>query len=249
MSDPPRLKDLPGDAFTRDLLRAAAPTPAMRPADLARLHAPVAKIAATTPAAVTLGAGYGAHALVALALTAGAAGAWRASRPHTAATVRAATQSAPAVQNVPVVQNVPAMQNVPAVQSVPAVQNVPAVEPVPERTAPPLRPHRAPRVTASPAAEVPVPTRPPTLAEELAVLRSARALMARDPAAAAQVLAEADGTFAGGQLRGERAAARVEALLRAGRRDEGAARLRALEASSTDEAQLARLRAMLRGAP
>ena len=31
MSDPPRLRDLPEGGFARDLLRNAAPTPAMRP--------------------------------------------------------------------------------------------------------------------------------------------------------------------------------------------------------------------------
>ncbi len=68
MSDPPRLRDLPEGGFARDLLRNAAPTPAMRPDDALRLAPAVAKIATGASLPAALLANYGIHALVALGL-------------------------------------------------------------------------------------------------------------------------------------------------------------------------------------
>jgi hypothetical protein len=50
-------------------------------------------------------------------------------------------------------------------------------------------------------------------------------------------------------MRDDREALLIEALLRAGRRDDAASRLRALSATNASGAQVARLRAMLQNTP
>jgi hypothetical protein len=118
---------------------------------------------------------------------------------------------------------------------------------------------------APPAVEVPAPLptpavggglgaasstpRAPTLTEELTLLRNARAALRESPAQAVEVLREGAARFPGGQMRDDREALLIEALLRAGRRDDAASRLRALSATNASEAQVARLRAMLQNTP
>ena len=91
--------------------------------------------------------------------------------------------------------------------------------------------------------------RAPTLSEELALLRTARAALQESPAEAVEVLHAGARRFPSGQMRDDREALLVEALLRAGRREEAASRLRALSATNASAAQVARLRAMIQNAP
>lgn len=275
MSDPPRLRDLPEGGFARDLLRHAAPTPAMRPDDALRLAPAVAKIATGASLPVALLANYGIHALVALGLLSGVVLGARAMRPRAKPSAPAAVQvgSAPAVAPV---TPAPRRAEVVAVQAIPSVHRaLPAGPPLPPparvapavAVSPPAVEVPAPTVVrvAPPAVEVPAPLptpavggglgaassppRAPTLTEELTLLRTARAALRESPAQAVEVLREGAARFPGGQMRDDREALLIEALLRAGRRDDAASRLRALSATNASEAQVARLRAMLQNTP
>jgi len=100
MSDPPRLRDLPGgDDFARSLLRDAAPTRPFTPADAARLTAAVSHAGAAT-SGTWLSASALPKALAAVALVAAGAGAWRATRsapPAAPVTVTRASTATPVV--------------------------------------------------------------------------------------------------------------------------------------------------------
>jgi hypothetical protein len=278
MSDPPRLRDLPEGGFARDLLRHAAPTPAMRPDDALRLAPVVAKIATGASVPAALLANYGVHALVALSLLSGVVLGARALRPraHTPAPAATRVASAPATSVRPSAP--PRRTETLVVQAIPSTHGPslrPAGPPPPPPPAarvalaapaatPPLA-RVAPTVPAAPAAPLPTPVmapssgvgagapppppRAPTLSEELALLRGARAVLRESPAEAVEVLRAGAQRFPGGQMRDDREALLIEALLRAGRRDDAATRLRAFSATSASGAQVARLRAMIQNAP
>ncbi|MFO0602520.1 MAG: hypothetical protein U0324_05060 [Polyangiales bacterium] len=99
MSDPPRLRDLPGgDDFARSLLRDAAPTRPFTAADAARLTAAVSQAGAAS-SGTWLSASALPKALAAVALVAAGAGAWRATRssaPAAPVAVTRASVAAPA---------------------------------------------------------------------------------------------------------------------------------------------------------
>jgi hypothetical protein len=276
MSDPPRLRDLPEGGFARDLLRHAAPTPAMRPDDALRLAPAVAKIATSASLPAALLANYGIHALVALGLLSSLVLGARALRPRAKPSAPAAVRvvSAPAVAPV---TPAPRRAEVIAAQAIPSVHRAPPAGPPLPRTlarvapavgvTPPAVETLTPAIprVAPPAVEVPAPIpapavggglgaapstpRAPTLTEELTLLRNARAALRASPAEAVEVLREGAARFPGGQMRDDREALLIEALLRAGRRDEAASRLRALSATNASGAQVARLRAMLQNTP
>lgn len=275
MSDPPRLRDLPEGGFARDLLRHAAPTPAMRPDDALRLAPAVAKIATGASLPAALLANYGIHALVALGLLSSLVLGARALRPRARSSAPAAVRVVSAPATAPVTP-APRRAEVIAVQAIPSVHRAPAGPPLPSPPArvapasgvapPAVQAHASaiPRV-APPAVEMPAPLPPPaaggglggapatarapTLAEELALLRTARAALRESPAQAVEVLREGAARFPHGQMRDDREALLIEALLRAGRRDDAASRLRALSATNASGAQVARLRAMLQNTP
>lgn len=164
MSDPPRLRDLPGgDDFARSLLRDAAPTRPFTAADAARLTAAVSQASAAT-SGTWLSASALPKALAAVALVAAGAGAWRATRSDAPAAPVAVTRVSAAVPGV-------ARASSPAVVAPPAIAArvvAPAPVPVP-RTAPALvapvalAPTPAAPVITAPvaAAHAPIaPTRP-----------------------------------------------------------------------------------------
>lgn len=274
MSDPPRLRDHPEGGFARDLLRHAAPTPAMRPDDALRLAPAVAKIATGASLPAALLAHHGLHALVALGLLSGGVLGARALRPRAPTPPPAAVRvvSAPPRPNL-----APRRAEPLAVQVIPSIQGParrPAGPPAPPPAArvahaaptatPPLA-RAVPPVPAAPAAPrvspvsapsfgvgagaTPPPPRAPTLSEELSLLRSARAALRESPAEAVEVLRAGAQRFPGGQMRDDREALLIEALLRAGRRDDAAARLREFSSTNASAAQVARLRAMIQNAP
>jgi hypothetical protein len=154
MSDPPRLRDLPEGGFARDLLRHAAPTPAMRPDDALRLAPAVAKIATSASLPAALLASYGIHALVALGLLSSLVLGARALRPRAKPSAPAAVHvvSAPAVAPV---TPAPRRADVVAVRAIPSVHRVlPAGPPLPRTLA-----RVAPAVGVTPpAVETPAPT-------------------------------------------------------------------------------------------
>lgn len=277
MSDPPRLRDLPEGGFARDLLRDAAPTPAMRPDDALRLAPAVAKIATGASLPAALLANYGIHALVALSLVSGVVLGERAMRPrvHTPAPVAVRVVSAPTAPARPATP--PRRPEAVVAQAIPSIQGPssrPAGPPPPPPAArvahaapaptPPLT-RAVPTTSPAPAAPLPSPVlvpssgigagapppapRAPTLSEELALLRSARAALRESPAEAVEVLRAGAQRFPGGQMRDDREALLIEALVRAGRRDDAASRLRTLSATNASGAQVARLRAMIQNPP
>lgn len=247
MSDPVRLRDLPGDdgALARSLLRHAEPTRALSAADAARLQATVVK-AAAAPASAGLLASAGPYVLAALA-TVGAVTAALSSRPE----VHRAQPASPAP--VLATPSAPAPAPVPAPVPAPAPAHA-ATTSTPDPP-PPARPRRARTAAARPAPAAPVVEREtpvaqePTLSEELGVIRAARASLRTDPSGALRVLRDAERVMPGGQLRDEREALAIEALLGAGRAGEARARLDALERRAPNSPQGARLRALLRDAP
>lgn len=274
MSDPPRLRDLPEGGFARDLLRHAAPTPAMRPDDALRLAPAVAKIATGASLPAALLANYGVHALVALGLLSSLVLGARALRPRAKAPTPVAARVVPAPVAPAVARPTvnPRRVDVIAAQAIPSARG-PRTTPA----GPPLPPVRVAHAAAPPASALarvvpPVPAAPlplpapapvlggglspassspraPTLSEELTLLRNARVALRESPAQAVEVLREGARRFPGGQMRDDREALLIEALLRAGRRDDAATRLRALATTHASGAQVARLRAMLSNAP
>lgn len=246
MSDPPRLRELgtPGGDFTRSLLRDAAPTRALAPADALRLQSAVAK-AGTLSATGGFTATVVTKALAAVTLVAlgggGLVATKRLREPVAQATVRRAViaERPRAVTS----QRAPESTSTAA----PAPPLVEAVAPVIE--APSARAHVSaarPRVLAAPAAEPVAPAPTATLADELLVVEQARGALSHDPSRALSLLAGAEHSFARPQLADERDALRVEALARLGRWDDARALAASLEARAPRSPQCARVRALLR---
>jgi len=248
MTDPPRLRDLPdGDAFVRGLLDTASPTRGPSPADLMRLATRVkAAGAASTVGAssvVALTTGWKALAVVG-ALGLGSLGVHRAARrPHAATVTAPARPHAVAETTPPTVAQTPDAPVLPTVETTaPVVESAPPTPVLPRTIV-----HRVRRYRVEPApslAHAPVAA-PLTLTEEIAALDAARQQLRSNPEAALLALRNARGT----QLRDERDALLVEALVRAGRREEGRAVATALTARAPHSPQSARVRALLGADP
>jgi hypothetical protein len=241
MSDPPRLRTLAdgeGD-FARALLRSADPTRALTAADAARLSPLVAKAAASS-AWLTVGAAT--KLLAALALVSAGALAARAHRaphapPHTSA--RSAPQRAAAPVALAIAPTLAA-----PVEAVAPAPSLPAAVAAPRAHAPP---QHARRVVPGPAAAPSAAE--PTLTDELRVIERARAALRSDPASAVAALTDAERAMPRGQLRDERDALLVEALVRSGAVADARARAAMLEQRAPQSPQSARVRALLRDAP
>lgn len=260
MSDPPRLRDLPGGegSFARDLLRSADPSRAFTAADAVRLQAGVTKAAAVSSSGWF--AASVAPKVFAVVLATGAGGlALRAAHKSSErpVVVQAHARRAPVSVARPVSEPVRA-EPVRAEPVAPSVEPAPAQEAltvtdggvsavrvrVVSRARVSVAQARVSSVTETPPAPV-----EPTLADELRVIEEARASLRSDPARAVHTLAEASRAMPRGQLRDERDALLVEALARAGRWDEARARAEELERRAPQSPQSARVRAFLRSAP
>lgn len=271
MSDPPRLRDLPGgDDFARSLLRDAAPTRPFTAADAARLTAAVSQASAAT-SGTWLSASALPKALAAVALVAAGAGAWRATRSGAPAAPVAVTRASAAVPGVARASS-PAVVAPPAIAArVVAPVAVTPTAPTPAALAPtpappvvavthtPIAPTR-PAVTTAPSLAHAAPPRPavapaatdvapPTLGDEVLAVTQARAALRNNPARAVEILARAERSVTRPQLLDERDLVHVEALTRLGRWAEARDRAIALEARAPRSPQSARARALLRGAP
>ncbi len=274
MSDPTRLRDLPGgDDFTRSLLRDAAPTRPFTPADAARLTAAVSQAGAAT-SGTWLSASALPKALAAVALVAAGVGAWRATRsdpPAAPVAAMRASSAAPVVARtsspaVAAPSAVAARVVAPAPVAAPPAAPVAPVALAPTPAAPvvavthaPVAPAR-PAVTAAPSLAYAAPPRPavapaasdaapPTLGDEVRAVTQARAALRSNPARAVEILARAERSVTRPQLLDERDLVHVEALARLGRWAEARDRALALEARAPRSPQSARARALLRGAP
>ena len=253
MSDPPRLRDLPGGegSFARDLLRGADPSRAFTAADAVRLQASVTKAAAASSSGWF--AASVAPKVFAVVLATGAGGlALRAA--HKSSERPALTPSH--ARRAPVDAPLPAREPVGAepVEPAPAVETPTAtladggVSAARARAASRGRVN-VPQARVASVAEAPLVPAEPTLADELRVIEEARASLRGDPARAAQTLSEASRAMPRGQLRDERDALLVEAPTRAGRWDEARARAEELERRAPQSPQSARVRALLPRAP
>lgn len=277
MSDPPRLRDLPGaDDFTRGLLRDAPPTRGFTAADAARLQAAVTRAGAGTGSWFASGAFPKALAAVTLVLAGAGAlrGTWHAAPPTSPLThARPRASAAPpavaarAVSPAPAVAPRPALaaRAAPAVIAPVATPAAPALAtpaPAPVASAPPVAPIApAARVALAPAAALPAlrlggaplapppAPAPPTLHDELRAIEQAQAALRGDPARAVEILDRAERSAVRPQLLDERDLLHIDALTRLGRWSEARARALALEARAPRSPQSARARALLRRAP
>ena len=245
MSDPPRLRTLSeaeGD-FARSLLRSADPSRAFTAADAARLNAHVARAASVSASSPGHALSAAQKLLAALALVTAGALAARAHRaPH--APPQASARMAP--QRVaPVIAPVIAPTPAAPVEAASPASSVPAALAAPRAHAPAARTQRVAVETALPA---PSAAEPP-LTDEVVVIERARTALRSDPARAVAALTDAERAMPHGQLRDERDALLIEALVRSG--DAAGARTRAssLEQRAPQSPQSARVRALLRDAP
>jgi hypothetical protein len=246
MSDPPRLRDLgtPGGDFTRSLLRDAAPTKGLSPADALRLQATVAK-AGTLSATGGFTATVVTKALAAVTLVALGGGGVVATKHLREPVAQATVRRAVIAERPRPVTSPRAPDTTPTAAPTAPVADV--VAPVIE--APSARAHvpaaRA-RVLEAPGVAPPSPAPSATLTDEVHVVEAARGALPDDPSRALSLLVGAEHSFARPQLADERDALRVEALARLGRWDDARALAASLEARAPHSPQCARVRALLR---
>lgn len=256
MSDPTRLRDLggPENDFARSLLRDAAPSKALTAAHAAQLTATVTKAATVASTGGLVATAIVPKALAAIAVVALGSGAFVAARhrgaPHAAqASARVAARAPEEVRRVAPLRAQEAVTTVNPVVSAapvaPVAQPTEGVAPSVRAHAPAVRARVAPAVAE--AVEAPSALRAPTLGEEVHVVDASRAELTSNPSRALALLAEADRTFAGGQLVDEREALRIEALARLDRWSEARDRASVLTARAPHSPQAARVRALIEG--
>jgi hypothetical protein len=238
MTRPTRWRD-EGPDDVRDLLRYAAKTRDLAPADRARTRARVARIGGIVAAAAglslvqsaALGAGLAVATLVAVSI--------------------GTTWLSPSPQPVIVVASRPVATSALAAPSAPAVtpsSTVAAASSSPRADPPTPRPSAlhaaAPPLVEEPAASA--PTHPPdTLAEEAALIERARLSLGARPADALARTEEHAARFPAGKLSMERELVAIDALGRLGRRAEARSRADSLLARARGGLYEERLRQLL----
>jgi hypothetical protein len=240
MTRPTRWRD-EGPDDVRDLLRYAAKTRDLAPADRARTRARVARIGGIVAAAAglslvqsaALGAGLAVATLVAVSIGT----TWLSPSPQPVV-VLASRPVAPS----------PSALSAPSVPAATPSSTAAAASSAPRADPPTPRPSAlhaaAPPLVEEPAASA--PTRPPdTLAEEAALIERARLALGASPADALARTEEHAARFPAGKLSMERELVAIDALGRLGRRAEARSRADSLLARARGGLYEERLRQLL----